>query len=171
MEWDSWQLNKKLPNTEPYSPHYGINFGCFKCGSLVVIDDEIAMIHHGSVWTKSSVDFVSFEKENPKFDSKLNKQYYFLKCEGCDQNVGVYYFEGEKGSNSLSLADDKSVPPLRFPCAKIYYLRRTENNQLFHKTILLGEQFLVEESLYKLTLSKRETKQENPATSPTTESL
>jgi hypothetical protein len=164
MEWELWQINRKLPNTEPYSSHYGINLGCYRCGALVILDNEIAMVKNGSVWTKTNIQFVNVVKENPKFDAKLNKHYYDLRCEGCQQNVGVYYFDNHTNKQQGSQTGDF---PLSFPAAKIFYLRRTSNGQLFHKTLLLGEQHLVEDSLVSLTISQKSPEHQEKSNSPT----
>jgi hypothetical protein len=79
--WEKWQIGTYLPNTQPRSLHEGLNFGCVKCGALVVRDEEIQCIHNESIWTYPSLDFVAIE-ETVRVDNK-NYQYHNVRCEVC----------------------------------------------------------------------------------------
>ncbi len=144
--------------------------GCSKCGALVIRDEEIAMIRHGSIWTVSkALDFAQISYQEEKFDDKKKLHYCDVRCEVCQQLVGMYYLHKPGTSNgfmeSQSFVDASttggnksafSSPThpvgskealLTYPCAKILYLRQSASGQIFNKTILLGEKHLVEHAI------------------------
>lgn len=149
VEFEGWQLKRQLPNTEPNSDHYGINIGCSKCGALVLRDEEIVMIRHGSIWSTRTMEFASVNWNDEKWDDKKKCRYSDIRCEICQQLVGMYYHEKPQSEN-----DNSKEGKLSYPCGKILYLRQSAGGTIFNKTILLGEKSMVDSAIENLASSK-----------------
>ncbi len=148
-EFEVWQLKRQLPNTEPNSDHGGINLGCSKCGALVIRDEEIAMIRHGSVWSTREMEFASINWNEEKWDENRKCRYSDIRCEVCHQLVGMYYHERPQLDN-----DKSKESKLSYPCGKILYLRQSSGGAIFNKTVLLGEKSMVDSAIDNLASSK-----------------
>lgn len=141
--WEAWQQLRVLPDTEINSSHFGINLGCIKCGALVLCDDEIVAIRHGSIWSKCNPEFVCIEPSSlsGKVEEKQHDSPVLdAKCEICGQLLGSYYPR-----------PPQSHPhQMSFPATKMMYLRQSSSGALFNKTVLLGVRDEVEKSIHSL---------------------
>lgn len=126
------------------------------------------MIRHGSIWTTSKeLEFAQVMYSEEKYDDKKRIHYCDVRCEVCQQMVGMYYLqkpgnspvdnspEGHDSSMVKSLfASPSSTHPmgskesmLSYPCAKILYLRQSASGVIFNKTLLLGEKHSIENAI------------------------
>lgn len=141
---ESWQCLRPLPNTQPNTSHYGINFSCAKCGALALRDDEIAGIKNESIWSKETLEFVQITSV------EANRNEREIRCEECNCSLGTYYLSKPE-SKDPSL--NEWLKNIRFPAGKIMYLRQSSSGNLFNKTILFGEEEVVRKGISQLTLA------------------
>jgi hypothetical protein len=146
--FESWQLKRQLPNTEPNSDHRGINVGCAKCGGLILRDEEIVLIRHGSIWSTRNPEFVLIQWNDEKVDEKKKCRYSDVRCEVCNHLVGMFYHEKPQ------FDEQSKEAKLNYPCAKILYLRQSADGSIFNKTLLLGEKGLVDLAIDHLLTAK-----------------
>lgn len=129
------------------------------------------MIRHGSIWTTHRpLDFAHISFNEEKFDDKKKIAYCDIRCEMCQQLVGMYYLhkpgtmpptptgtsqsivdnsiiDGPKSTFSSPVHNGSKEMQLTYPCGKILYLRQSATGVIFNKTILLGEKNLVENAI------------------------
>jgi hypothetical protein len=117
--WQNGNDPITVPDTMAGSPHTGIEFECWKCGSAKVHGNQIHRVKQTSVWTNThKIDgcTVRSKQSYNKF-KKCNVQ--SVECTRCHETLGSYYESPYIDSDTGRVKEGQV-----FPCFKLDHLRR-----------------------------------------------
>ena len=140
VKWATWQelLSKDLLDTEPGSRHDGINLACWKCGQVLIKDEQIHRIKDTSVWT--STDKVSGELKIDgigQYNKFKETEFFPVRCGKCYASFATLYKEPFLCDKETRAKTDENTQPT--PCLKVTTtFKKQGDTKLNVRTVLVG---------------------------------